>query len=53
MVTEARLLVVDPPEEVKEAFHDVVGAWENRERLMREAEGYREDLIPNTSGAPG
>lgn len=46
MVTEARLLVVDPPEEVKDAFHDVVRAWEDRERLMREAEGYREDLIP-------
>jgi membrane protease subunit HflK len=41
MVTEARLLVVDPPEEVKDAFHDVVRAWEDRERLMREVEGYR------------
>ncbi len=26
MVTEARLLVVDPPDEVKDAFHDVVRA---------------------------
>lgn len=50
MVTEARLLVVDPPEEVKDAFHDVVRAWEDRERLMREAEGYREDLIPKVKG---
>ncbi len=50
MVTEARLLVVDPPEEVKDAFHDVVRAWEDRERLMREAEGYREDLIPKARG---
>ncbi len=50
MVTEARLLVVDPPEEVKDAFHDVVRAWEDRERLMREAEGYREDLIPKAKG---
>ncbi|MGQ9637934.1 MAG: FtsH protease activity modulator HflK [Thermodesulfobacteriota bacterium] len=51
MVTEARLLVVDPPEEVKDAFHDVVRAWEDRERLMREAEGYREDLIPKARGS--
>jgi membrane protease subunit HflK len=50
MVTEARLLVVDPPDEVKDAFHDVVRAWEDRERLMREAEGYREDLIPKARG---
>jgi membrane protease subunit HflK len=50
MVTEARLLVVDPPEEVKDAFHDVVRAWEDRERLMREAEGYREDIIPKARG---
>lgn len=50
MVTEARLLIVDPPEEVKDAFHDVVRAWEDRERLMREAEGYREDLIPKARG---
>ena len=50
LVTEARLLVVDPPEEVKDAFHEVVRAWEDRERLMREAEGYREDLIPKAKG---
>jgi len=50
LVTEARLLVVDPPDEVKDAFHDVVRAWEDRERLMREAEGYREDLIPKARG---
>ena len=50
MVTEARLLVVDPPEEVKDAFHDVVRAWEDRERVMRIAEGYREDLIPKAKG---
>lgn len=50
LVTEARLLVVDPPEQVKDAFHEVVRAWEDRERLMREAEGYREDLIPKAKG---
>jgi len=50
LVTEARLLVVDPPREVREAFHDVVRAWEDRERLIREAEGYREDVVPKARG---
>ena len=50
LVTEARLLVVDPPREVRDAFHDVVRAWEDRERLMREAEGYREDVVPKARG---
>lgn len=50
LVTEARLLVVDPPQEVREAFHDVVRAWEDRERLMKEAEGYREEVVPKARG---
>jgi membrane protease subunit HflK len=50
LVTEARLLVVDPPKEVREAFHDVVRAWEDRERLIKEAEGYREDVVPKARG---
>jgi membrane protease subunit HflK len=35
---------------VNEAFHDVVRAWEDRERLIKEAEGYREDVIPKARG---
>jgi modulator of FtsH protease HflK len=50
LVTEARLLVVDPPKEVKEAFHDVVRAWEDRERLIKEAEGYAEGVVPRARG---
>lgn len=50
LVTETRLLVVDPPKEVREAFHDVVRAWEDRERLIKEAEGYREDILPKARG---
>jgi membrane protease subunit HflK len=50
LVTEARLLVVDPPKEVKEAFHDVVRAWEDRERLIKEAEGYGEGVVPKARG---
>lgn len=50
LITEARLLAVDPPREVREAFHDVVRAREDRERLIREAEGYREDVVPKARG---
>lgn len=50
LATEARLLVVDPPKEVKEAFHDVVRAWEDRERLIKEAEGYAEGIVPKARG---
>ncbi len=50
LVTEARLLVVDPPREVREAFHDVVRAWEDRERLIKEAEGYQEEVVPKARG---
>jgi membrane protease subunit HflK len=50
LVTEARLLVVDPPKEVREAFHDVVRAWEDRERLIKEAEGYAEGIVPKARG---
>lgn len=49
-VTEARLLAVDPPGEVQDAFHDVVRALEDRDRLIKEAEGYREDIVPKARG---
>lgn len=49
-VTDARLLGVDPPDEVRDAFHDVVRALEDRDRLRNEAEGYREDVVPKARG---
>lgn len=50
LATEVRLLTVDAPDQVRNAFHDVVRAWEDRERLTQEAEGYREDVIPRARG---
>ena len=50
LVTEARLLAVDPPSEVRDAFHDVVRAFEDRERLVQEAEGYAEQVVPAARG---
>jgi membrane protease subunit HflK len=50
LVTEARLLAVDPPSEVRDAFHDVVRAFEDRERLVKESEGYAEQVVPAARG---
>jgi membrane protease subunit HflK len=50
IVTEVKLQVVDPPEQVKDAFHEVVRAREDRERLINEARGYQEDVIPKARG---
>jgi membrane protease subunit HflK len=49
-VTEVKLQAVDAPDEVKEAFHDVVRAREEKERLINEARGYKADLIPRARG---
>jgi len=50
LITEARLLAVDPPTDVRDAFHDVVRAFEDRERLVKEAEGYAEQVVPAARG---
>ena len=50
LVREARLLTADPPAQVEDAFHEVVRALEDRERLVEEAEGYREDVVPRARG---
>ena len=50
LITQARLLVVDPPAQVKEAFDDVVRAREDRERVITEAKGYRADVVPKARG---
>ena len=49
-VTEVKLQAVDAPDEVKEAFHDVVRAREEKEKLINEAKGYQADLIPKARG---
>ncbi len=49
-VVAAQLQDVHPPDEVSDAFRDVASAREDRERLTREAEGYRNDVIPKARG---
>jgi membrane protease subunit HflK len=41
---------VDPPEAVVAAFKDVASAKEDREKLINQAQGYRNDIIPKAKG---
>ncbi len=49
-VSLVQLQDVHPPEEVKEAFRDVNNSEEDKSRLIREAEGYRNSVIPEARG---
>jgi membrane protease subunit HflK len=49
-VVEVKLQTVRPPEQVASAFSDVVSAKEDKDRLIKEAEGYREDVLPKARG---
>jgi len=49
-VIEVKLQTVRPPKEVAAAFSDVVSAKEDKDRLVKEAEGYREDVLPKARG---
>lgn len=50
LVTDVRLQVADAPDQVRDAFHEVVRAREDRERLINEAQAYREDVLPRARG---
>jgi len=49
-VTDVRLQVADPPEEVRDAFQEVVRALADRERLINESEAYQNDIVPRARG---
>lgn len=40
----------EPPEEVREAFDDVLVAEQDRERLINQAEAYRNQVLPQARG---
>jgi membrane protease subunit HflK len=50
LITAVKLQAVDPPEQVQAAFKDVVSAKEDRERIINEAQAYKEDLLPKARG---
>jgi membrane protease subunit HflK len=49
-VREVKLLNVFAPEQVKDAFDDVVRAREDKERITNLAEAYKEDILPKARG---
>jgi membrane protease subunit HflK len=49
-VVGVRLQDVDPPEDVKDAFADVAGAAQDRERAVLDAQGYAESVVPRARG---
>lgn len=50
MVTAVQLQDVHPPKQVVDAFKDVVSAREDKERMINEAQGYQNMVIPETRG---
>lgn len=49
-ITEVKLQAADPPEQVRDAFHDVVRAREDKEKLINQARGYQADILPKARG---
>lgn len=49
-VATIQLQDVNPPEAVAAAFKDVASAKEDREKLINQSHGYRNDLIPRAKG---
>ena len=49
-IIEVKLQTVRPPKEVASSFDDVVSAKEDKSKLIQEAEGYKEDIIPKARG---
>ena len=49
-ITEVKLLNVRPPEQVQDAFDDVVRAREDKDRIINLADAYRESQLPLARG---
>jgi modulator of FtsH protease HflK len=49
-VAAVQLKDVNPPEAVVAAFKDVTSAKEDRQKLINQAQGYRNDIIPKAKG---
>ncbi|MBK9140332.1 MAG: FtsH protease activity modulator HflK [Verrucomicrobia bacterium] len=50
VITEVKLQAADPPDQVRDAFHDVVRAREDKEKLINQAKGYQADILPKARG---
>ena len=49
-VVTVKLQDVDPPNQVSDAFKDVISAQQDKERLINEARGYANDVVPKARG---
>ncbi len=49
-VTTVKLQDVKPPEPVQDAFKDVINAEQDKERLINEAQGFANDILPKARG---
>lgn len=49
-VVTLKLQDVDPPDQVADAFKDVISAQQDRERLINESHGYANDVVPKARG---
>ena len=49
-ITDVKLLTVDPPDQVKDAFQEVVRALEDETRFQNEADAYQAGEIPKAKG---
>jgi membrane protease subunit HflK len=49
-IETVKLQDVDPPDQVSDAFKDVINAQQDRERLINEARGYANDVVPKARG---
>lgn len=49
-VVTVKLQDVDPPDQVNDAFKDVISAQQDKERLINEAKGYANDVVPKARG---
>ncbi len=49
-VATVKLQDVDPPDQVSDAFKDVISAQQDKERLINESLGYANDVVPKARG---
>lgn len=49
-INSVTLETVGPPQEVEQAFRDVIAAREDRQRIINEAQGYAAAVIPTARG---
>lgn len=50
LITQTKLQGSDPPQEVIDAFNDVQRARQDQERLVNEANAYKNDIVPRAKG---